>query len=117
MKYNKFLRLYYCKQYILLLHSGTNYLLKCLDSLTYSTATSSIILYIFICGLCNNTVSNQNYIISSNGESYPVTGLDRPLSLQEVEAVRISRLVVHEGSRVVRPVHQMLLSPRRYNIR
>jgi hypothetical protein len=46
--------------------------------------------------------------------SYPITGLDRPLGLQEVEAPRISRQSAHEGGKVVRPKQRPPLPPTRY---
>jgi hypothetical protein len=39
---------------------------------------------------------------------------DSPLGLLEVEAPRISRQSAHEGAKVVTPVHQVPLLPRRY---
>ena len=45
-------------------------------------------------------------------ENCPITGLDRRLGLQEVEAPRISRQSVHESGQVVSPTHRPLL-PRR----
>jgi hypothetical protein len=47
-------------------------------------------------------------------KSYPITGLDRPLGLQEVEGPRISRQLAHDCCKVVRPMHRLPLSPRRY---
>jgi hypothetical protein len=38
-------------------------------------------------------------------QSDPITGLDRPLAFQEVEAPRISRQSAHEGGKVVSPTH------------
>ena len=35
--------------------------------------------------------------------SYPITGLDRSLALQEVEASRISRQSTHDGSKAISP--------------
>jgi hypothetical protein len=43
--------------------------------------------------------------------SYPITGLDRPLGLQEVEAPRISRQSAHEGGKAVSPTHRPPLLP------
>jgi hypothetical protein len=43
-----------------------------------------------------------------------MTGLDRPLELQELEAPRISRQSAHEGGKVVSPIHQPPLPSRRY---
>jgi hypothetical protein len=42
-------------------------------------------------------------------------GSDRPLGLWEVEAVRISRQSIHEGGKVVSPVHWLSSPPRRYS--
>jgi len=39
-------------------------------------------------------------------KSNPVTGLERPLGVQEVEA--------HEGGKFISPMHWPALSPRRY---
>jgi hypothetical protein len=44
-------------------------------------------------------------------ETYIITGLDRPLRLQEVEAPRISRQSAHEGGKVVGPTPRPLLPP------
>ena len=38
--------------------------------------------------------------------SYNIKGLGRPLGLQEVEALRISRQLTHEGGKVVSPRNQ-----------
>jgi hypothetical protein len=45
---------------------------------------------------------------------YSITGLDRRLWLQEVEAVSISRQLAHEGAKVVGPKHRPPLPSRRY---
>jgi len=45
------------------------------------------------------------------GYNYPCTGLDRPLELQGVETLRISKQSAHYGGQVVSPTHQSLLSP------
>ena len=47
-------------------------------------------------------------------QRYPVTGLDRPLGIQEVEADRISRNSVPEGGKVASPTHWPPLPPRRH---
>ena len=39
----------------------------------------------------------------SDEKSFPITGLDRPLGLQEVEAPRISKQSAHECGRVFDP--------------
>jgi hypothetical protein len=44
-------------------------------------------------------------------KSYPITGPDRPLGLQDVEAPRISRQLAHEGGRFVNPLHWSPLPP------
>jgi hypothetical protein len=46
--------------------------------------------------------------------SYPITGLDRPLGLQEVGAPRTSRLSALEGGKVVSPTHRPLLPPGKF---
>jgi hypothetical protein len=45
---------------------------------------------------------------------YRITGLDRPLVLQEVEATGISRQPVHEDGEVVSSMHWLPLPHRRY---
>jgi hypothetical protein len=46
---------------------------------------------------------------SRSRETYAITGLDRPLGLQEVEAPRISRQAAYEGGKVVSPTPWPLL--------
>ena len=46
---------------------------------------------------------------------HPVTCLDRPLGLQEVEASRISNTVCTWRWQVVSPIHRLPLPPRRYS--
>jgi len=41
--------------------------------------------------------------IFSEAKSYPITGLDRPLGLQEVGAFKISRKSAHVNGKVVSP--------------
>jgi len=41
-----------------------------------------------------------------SGKSYSITGLDKSLVLQEVEALRIYRQPAHEGGMVVSPTHR-----------
>jgi len=43
-------------------------------------------------------------------------GLDKPLGLKDVEALRISRQSAHEGGKVVSPTHRPPLSPRRSQV-
>jgi hypothetical protein len=43
--------------------------------------------------------------------SYPITGLERPLGFQEVEAARIPRQWAHEGGKVFSPAHRPSLPP------
>ena len=53
-------------------------------------------------------------LITTECKNYPITGLDRPLGLQQVEVPRISRHSVNEGGKVVSPVHWPPLPARRY---
>jgi hypothetical protein len=46
-------------------------------------------------------------------KSNPITGLDRPLGSQEVEAPRFFRQSAHEGGKVVSPTHRPPLPPRK----
>ena len=45
---------------------------------------------------------------------YPITGLHKPLGLQEVEASGISRQSVYEDGEFVSPLHLLPLPHRRY---
>ena len=54
------------------------------------------------------------YLYNQYRYSHPITGLDGPLGLQEVEVPRISRQSTHEGGKVVSPTHRPPLSARRY---
>jgi hypothetical protein len=47
-----------------------------------------------------------------NDKSYHITGLNRPLGLQENEATRISKLPAHEDGKIVSPSHRPPLPPR-----
>ena len=47
-------------------------------------------------------------------QSYVITGLDKPLGLQEAGAPRISRHTEYEVGNVVSPMHRTPLSSRRY---
>jgi hypothetical protein len=44
-------------------------------------------------------------------KSYPITGMDRPLGLQENEAPRISRQSAHEGGKFISLTHRLPLPP------
>jgi hypothetical protein len=44
-------------------------------------------------------------------KTYPITGLERPLGIQEVEAHRIPRQSEHKGGQVVSPTHGPPLPP------
>jgi hypothetical protein len=46
-----------------------------------------------------------------NGKNYPITGLDRPLGLQEVEASKSSRQSAHDSGKVVSPTYGPPLPP------
>ena len=43
--------------------------------------------------------------------SYPCTGLDRPIILQEVEAPRMNRKLAYEGGKIVSPTHRPPVPP------
>ena len=49
--------------------------------------------------------------MSKGKASYPYTGLDRPLGLQEFDDPEISRHSAHEGVNACRPTHQPTLPP------
>jgi hypothetical protein len=53
---------------------------------------------------------------SVSSKSYPITGLDRPLSLQEVEAPRISRQSANESGKFVSPMHRPPLPPQEISL-
>jgi hypothetical protein len=48
---------------------------------------------------------------TKNKASYPITGLDRHLGLQEADAPKISRQSAHEGRKVVSRIHRRLYHP------
>ena len=58
-----------------------------------------------------NTVIGYGLIM---GESCPITDLDSPLGLQEVQAPRIYSQSAHEGGKVVSPTYRPPLPPRGY---
>ena len=60
---------------------------------------------IFILRLLNGAVSTSHGIIS------PITGLDRPLGLQEVETPRICRQSAYDDCKVASPTHRPLIPP------
>jgi hypothetical protein len=49
--------------------------------------------------------------INAHISRYPITGLDKPLRLQEVEAPRTFRQSAREGGKIVSPTHRPPLSP------
>jgi hypothetical protein len=51
------------------------------------------------------------YLWQLERQSYPTTGLHRPLVVQEVKAPKISRQSAHEGGKVVSPTHRPPLPP------
>jgi hypothetical protein len=55
-----------------------------------------------------------DYLPQFHGKSYPITGLDRSLELQETEAPRISKQSGHEDGEVVSSTHQPSFPSRRY---
>jgi hypothetical protein len=48
-------------------------------------------------------------------KSNPITGLDRPLGFQKVEAPRIFRQSAHEDGKVVSPTHRPPLPTMKYS--
>jgi hypothetical protein len=79
---------------------------KFLDDVRYLvTAVEIFFLYLFELHI---------YKMLAGKLSYPCTGLDRPIGLQEVDAPRISWKLAHEGGKVVSPTHRPPLPPRRY---
>jgi hypothetical protein len=58
--------------------------------------------------LANKAFSSKYYVLY---KSYLITGLDRPLGLPGVEALKISRQLAHTGNKVVSPVHRPPLPP------
>ena len=59
-------------------------------------------------------VGNSFHHLQTYVKSYSITGLDRRLGLQEIEAPRISRQSAHEGAKVVGLTHRPPLPARRY---
>jgi hypothetical protein len=53
---------------------------------------------------------NFSYVKKVN---LPITGMNRPLMLQEVAVPRISRQLAHQGGTFVSPTHRPPLTPRR----
>jgi len=45
------------------------------------------------------------------GKDYPITGLDRPLGIQEVDAPRISKQLAQKGGKVDSPMDWPTLPP------
>jgi hypothetical protein len=45
-------------------------------------------------------------------KGYPITGVNKPLGIQEVQATIIFRKSAHEGGKVANPTHRPHLSPR-----
>jgi hypothetical protein len=64
--------------------------------------------------LLHYPVYAQNSLQVIKLKRYPITGRDRPLGLQEVEAPRISRQSAHEYRKFVRPKRQPPLPLRIY---
>ena len=56
----------------------------------------------------------SHVIVVPAHKSYSVTGLDKPVGLQEVEASRIFSHSAHEDDKVVSHMHWALIPPRRY---
>jgi hypothetical protein len=47
--------------------------------------------------------------VLQKGKNNPITGIDRPLGLQEVETSRFFRQSAHEGGKVVSLTHRLHL--------
>jgi len=60
--------------------------------------------------------SSNNSLTDEKRLNDPITGLDRPLGLREVEAPGISIQPAHGGGKAVSPTHQPPLLPGRYCI-
>jgi hypothetical protein len=50
--------------------------------------------------------------VHCTNKSYPITGLDRPLGLKEVEALRFFTQFTHKYGKVVSPTHRPRLPPK-----
>jgi hypothetical protein len=84
--------------------------------IVYGVITQKTVLFthhVFGCGMLfrKHLVYPQTTALGKNS-SNPITVLDRPWSLQETEAPRISRQSAHEGGKVVSSTHQPPLPPR-----
>ena len=66
----------------------------------------------------NHHLKNEMFITITQVQckmlSYPITGLDRPLQIWEVEAHSISKQSSHEVGKAVSPMHRPPLNPRKY---
>jgi hypothetical protein len=56
----------------------------------------------------------SNFRCYGQSKIYPITGLDRPLGFQEIEALVISRHWEQEVGKIVSPMYRPPLLPRRY---
>ena len=66
------------------------------------------------CLSCIDTLQSENDVCKRTRSTYPCTGLDRPLGLQEVESSRIFRQSAREDRKVISPKQRPSLLPRRY---
>jgi hypothetical protein len=57
----------------------------------------------------------EDNAVTQSCKSYPITGLDRPVGLQEVEGSRISAQSIHEGGKVASPMDRPLSPAKRYS--
>ena len=55
------------------------------------------------------------YIVSLYLKSSPSISQDRPWGFQEVWSSQISRKLAHEGGKIVSPMHQPAIPPRKYS--
>ena len=56
----------------------------------------------------------SHVIVVPAHSSYPITGLDKPVGLWEVDTSRISSHAAHEGGKVVSRMHRPPVPPRIY---
>jgi len=64
------------------------------------------------CSLISRYTSHVIVVLALR--SYPITGLEKPVEVWEVEASRISSHAAHEGGKVVSHMHRPPIPPRRY---
>jgi len=78
-----------------------------------SNATEKVLIHSYFYPFVFNQVKLSLYIYTVKVK-HPITGLDRPTGLREVEDPGISRQSAHEGGKVVNPTHRPTLPRRSY---